>query len=104
MRACWPEYLKAKEGVADPAKLAKIDDDYDRCAKQNADATKKAGKKAKKEGVRIGMTEAEVLASSWGAPEKKNNTHTKHGTRSQWVYGLRHYLYFENGILTTIQN
>jgi hypothetical protein len=60
--------------------------------------------KIKKEGVRIGMTQAEVLASSWGRPDDINKTTTAYGTSEQWVYGHRNYLYFRNGILTTIQN
>ena len=38
-----------------------------------------------------------------GNPQKINKTTTIYGTSEQWVYyGL--YLYFENGILTTIQD
>lgn len=65
----------------------------------------KAEKARKKsEGVRVGMSQAEVLESSWGRPEKINTTTTRRGDREQWVYGIGNYLYFENGILTTIQN
>lgn len=58
----------------------------------------------KKEGASIGMSRDEVLASSWGKPQSINTTTTANGTREQWVYGGRNYLYFRNGILTTIQN
>jgi CHASE3 domain sensor protein len=59
----------------------------------------------KREGVRIGMTQEEVLQSNWGRPESVNRTVTSRGTREQWVYpGMRNYLYFEDGVLTTIQN
>lgn len=58
---------------------------------------------AKKGGVRIGMTQRQVLASSWGKPDDINRTITAAGTTEQWVYGGA-YLYFENGILATIQN
>jgi hypothetical protein len=61
-------------------------------------------KQAPKHGVRIGMTAVEVLASSWGRPSDINRTTTRYGTREQWVYGSRNYLYFEDGILTAIQN
>jgi hypothetical protein len=61
-------------------------------------------KEVKKEGVRIGMTQDEVLNSTWGKPNKINKTTSKYGTSEQWVYGGNNYLYFENGILTTIQN
>lgn len=65
-------------------------------------AAEKARKK--KEGVSIGMSEQEVRESSWGRPESINRTTNAFGTREQWVYGGRNYLYFENGRLTSIQN
>ncbi len=69
------------------------------------DATAQAAAK-RKQGVAIGMSKEDVLASSWGRPDKINSTHTAFGTREQWVYRERGsgYLYFENGVLTTIQN
>ncbi|MCJ7841762.1 DUF2845 domain-containing protein [Lederbergia sp. NSJ-179] len=54
--------------------------------------------------VRIGMTEEEVINEGWGVPKKKNRTTNKYGTSEQWVYDGNNYLYFEDGILTTIQN
>lgn len=59
---------------------------------------------APKDGVRIGMSGASVLASSWGRPQSVNRTTTASGTREQWVYGAGNYLYFENGVLTAVQN
>lgn len=64
--------------------------------------TEKARKKS--EGVRIGMTKQDVLDSSWGRPNHINTTTTAFGTREQWVYDGYNYLYFKDGILTTIQN
>ena len=61
-------------------------------------------KEARKKGVNVGMTKAQALASSWGKPQSINTTTSAYGNREQWVYGGRSYLYFENGILTTIQN
>lgn len=55
------------------------------------------------EGVRLGMTKDEVLGSSWGRPRTINTTTYTFGVHEQWVYDGG-YLYFENGILTTIQN
>lgn len=55
-------------------------------------------------GVRIGMTKAEALDSNWGWPERINKTINVNGVREQWGYGGKNYLYFENGVLTTIQN
>lgn len=67
--------------------------------RQQIDKEKRA-----KEGVRIGMTAEEVLMSNWGAPRDINKTTTTYGTREQWVYRNNNYLYFEDGILVTIQN
>ena len=49
----------------------------------------------------IGMTEQEVLNSSWGSPKKKNVDTYEWGTKEQWVYS-KGYIYFENGVVTTI--
>jgi hypothetical protein len=61
-------------------------------------------KRKRSQGVSVGMTKEDVLASSWGRPESINTTTTASGTREQWVYGGRNYLYFENGRLVAIQN
>ena len=45
----------------------------------------------------------EMCRESWGQPERINKTTTVWGVQEQWVYGYN-YLYFEKGILTTIQN
>jgi hypothetical protein len=58
----------------------------------------------KKHGVQIGMTQQDVIDSSWGRPNSTNTTTTRGGVRAQWVYGSGNYLYFEDGILTSIQN
>jgi hypothetical protein len=52
---------------------------------------------------RIGMTEAQVLASSWGKPTSVNTTITAYGNSEQWVYGNRMYVYFRNGKVSAIQ-
>lgn len=44
-----------------------------------------------------------MCIESWGEPLDINTTTGSYGTHEQWVYGTS-YLYFENGILTTIQN
>lgn len=53
--------------------------------------------------VRIGMTDEAVLTEGWGRPDKINRTTTATGVSEQWVYGYK-YLYFEDGVLVTIQN
>lgn len=57
-----------------------------------------------KSSVSVGMTKDQVLNSTWGKPKDKNKTTTANGVSEQWVYSGYRYLYFENGILTTIQN
>lgn len=59
---------------------------------------------AKGQNPHIGMTKEEVEASLWGKPERINRTVTAYGTREQWVYGNRQYLYFTDGILTSFQD
>jgi hypothetical protein len=54
-------------------------------------------------GVKMGMTESQVLASSWGSPDKKHYTVTPGVDAEQWVYANQFFLYFTNGILTGIQ-
>jgi len=64
-----------------------------------------AAKRAKKlTGVQIGMFEQDVLDSSWGKPLHVNTTTNARGVLAQWVYGGNNYLYFENGVLTSISN
>lgn len=57
----------------------------------------------KKEGVSIGMSQEDVIASSWGRPESINKSIYSFGVHEQWVYGGRNYLYFKNGVLDSIQ-
>jgi len=75
---------------------------------KQADATAKANEdaKARTEGVKIGMTTDECINSTWGRPDSINRTTTADGVSEQWVYGdtAMNLLYFDNGILTNIQN
>lgn len=57
----------------------------------------------RKEGVSVGMSAQDALDSSWGKPRKINRTIHADFVQEQWVYGGS-YLYFENGVLTSIQN
>lgn len=52
--------------------------------------------------VKLGMTR-DMCIESWGEPEKRNTTKGSYGVHEQWVY-YSQYLYFENGILTAIQD
>ncbi len=65
-----------------------------------------------REGLRIGMTEGEVEAiPHWRGAESRNVTETVFGVREQRVFRVsddneyeQMYLYFDNGVLTTIQD
>jgi hypothetical protein len=56
-----------------------------------------------KRNVRIGMTAAQAQAS-WGKPSDIHRTTTGSSVHEQWVYNMSSYLYFDDGILTAIQN
>lgn len=50
----------------------------------------------------IGMTAAEVRGSKWGTPDHINKDTYSWGTTEQWVYNSEGYVYFENGIVTSV--
>lgn len=54
-------------------------------------------------GATIGMSQTEVIQGNWGYPSHINKTTTAMGTREQWSYDEGKYLYFDNGVLTAIQ-
>ena len=58
--------------------------------------------KPKKE-PKIGMTADEIRQSTWGEPKSINKTTYSWGTKEQWCYSGYRYIYFENGIVTAIQ-
>jgi len=51
----------------------------------------------------IGMTADDIINSTWGKPTDINTTTTEYSTSEQWVYSNYQYLYFDDGILTSIQ-
>lgn len=53
--------------------------------------------------VRIGWN-TEKCIESWGQPDDINRSIGIWGVHEQWVYGFDTYLYFEDGVLTAIQN
>jgi len=57
----------------------------------------------KRTGVLVGMSQQDALDSSWGKPQKINRTTNAYGVSEQWVYNGS-YLYFKDGVLTSIQN
>lgn len=50
----------------------------------------------------IGMTPNEVRYSSWGEPIKINKDTYSWGTTEQWVYSNNRYVYFRNGVVSSI--
>lgn len=73
---------------------------------KEAEIVKRYGKTAledmRKGIVRIGWT-MDMCYEAWGQPKKVNTTENQYGITSQWVYAGGRYLYFEKGILTSIQ-
>jgi hypothetical protein len=51
--------------------------------------------------IHIGMT-AEQVRAAWGRPERVNSSVYATGTHEQWVYGAGQYVYFENGVMTSL--
>lgn len=52
----------------------------------------------------LGMTADEVKNSTWGEPKDINRTITQYGVTEQWVYPDYKYIYFDNGVVTAIQD
>lgn len=50
-----------------------------------------------------GMTSGEFILAR-GLPQRVNRTVVQHGQREQWVFGLREYYYFQDGILMSWQD
>lgn len=97
-----PPTLRAK--LTAQAQADEVRQQRQRAAALKAEQAAEAARR-RREGVSLGMTPDDVLASSWGRPERINRTTNHMGTREQWVYPGRHnYLYFENGVLVSIQN
>src|SRR5690606_22229540 len=58
----------------------------------------------KKKDPQLGMTPEEVKESTWGKPNSINRTTTNYGTSEQWVYKYDRYIYFDDGLVTAIQD
>ena len=58
----------------------------------------------KKSEPKIGMSKSEVERCAWGYPDDKNIDEYEWGTTEQWVYDGKGYVYFENGVVTSIQH
>ncbi len=120
--ALTPEQQQAERAAKEAAAKAALEQAAARDAARKKELLKSYGKRLadlviagtiteqqagliKERKVWIGMT-AELAVMSWGKPSDINRTTNANGTREQWVYGssARNYLYFDNGILTSIQN
>jgi flavodoxin len=97
---------QAKKMLATAMKAREAEERKAQKAQAAVQAKLQAAEKARKkqEGVTIGMSQQDVLDSSWGKPDRVNRTTTANGVREQWVYGHGNYLYFTNGVLTAYQN
>ena len=83
------------------SKLVETNATYQIYARYSNDANSLKIEKLEKP--RIGMTKTEVKNSTWGSPEKINKTTTSYGVHEQWCYSNYKYIYFENGVVTSIQ-
>ena len=57
---------------------------------------------ARQRKVKIGWNK-ELCKEAWGEPRSVNKTTTAYGVHEQWVYSTSRYLYFDDGVLTAIQ-
>ncbi|WP_157335497.1 stalk domain-containing protein [Paenibacillus lutrae] len=64
--------------------------------------TQKAWDAIRAEKIMIGMNQ-DMVVMSWGYPKRTNSYEGLYGTYSQWVYDSDTYVYFEDGILSSIQ-
>lgn len=65
--------------------------------------SKKAKKESEPVNPAIGMTKSEVENSTWGKPNDINKTTYSWGVKEQWCYSGYRYIYFEDGVVTAIQ-
>ena len=107
IKACLPEDY-SDQGVTAKGAIAKLEAEIT----NNNKLIALEKKQETLPGARIGMSTKTVINDTqWGAPKKINRTTTASGVREQWVYDhcgynrcYKGYLYFTNGVLTSIQN
>lgn len=80
--------------------IDKINENYDGPFSDEINKLKKAMKNKKPE---IGMTELEILFAC-DVPKDINSTKTANGSSEQWCYKNSLYVYFDDGVVTCIQN
>ena len=95
---------KIKEIIPKNIEKIKKDNEELKAQQEMQQRTEEFQKEMKKmRGITIGMSQQDVLDSIWGQPEDINKTTTKYGVSEQWVYSGYRYIYFDNGIVTAIQ-
>lgn len=85
-------------------KLQKLKEQYKLEIQEQRRTNSRVNAYLSKENPKIGMSKEEVLNSRWGEPEDINRTITEYGTSEQWVYSGYRYIYFDDGIVTAIQD
>ncbi len=94
------EEKKAQQRAEKAARIAQ-----EKAERERAKRLEEQRRQAAKPSPRIGMTRQQVVNDThWGRPYDINRTTSSSGVREQWVYGNRRYLYFDNGVLTVIQD
>lgn len=63
----------------------------------------RSGRAIQNRDVFIGMSKGDAELA-WGKPEDINRTINRYSTHEQWCYSGNRYLYFDDGILTSIQD
>lgn len=64
--------------------------------------SKKEQERIKNSIPQIGMTSTQVRQCKWGNPDKINKDTYSWGTTEQWVYNKYGYVYFKNGIVSSV--
>jgi len=100
-------FINVKETEEKEQKLQKEKDEYEKLENHYIERWgQKTYDKIKQGDIWIGMTE-QMAIMSYGRPNDVNRTVGSWGSHEQWVYDksdtFRVYLYFENGILTSMQ-
>lgn len=90
-------------GTPDENKTNSAWESIERHAQREEDEQKKKEQQVVTQAPKIGMTKTQVETSTWGKPTKINKTTYAWGVTEQWCYPNYKYIYFEDGIVTAIQ-
>lgn len=92
------DYLMSyRDNVYSPVRNATLS-----AEKEKKDEQDRIDKELSKKEPKIGMSAEEVKKTKWGYPDKINKDTYAWGTTEQWVYSGKGYVYFENGVVTSI--